>query len=588
MVCKAVINSFEMTTAKIGEIGDLLARACFPKPVVDQAVQVEYWENGKPKVYQRRWFILAAFCIGYFTWLFHSYRFGALYAEYALYYDQPNELQAPPYLGIDFLQILDSALVVVYYPIAGILVDNYGLRMMVIGAGVQALGCWWWYLSFHSFYSVVVSKFFSNLGSVCIASCLLRLANNWFAEDQRSLAVALGATLSTFGIAGILVIGPLFSTGPSEVNLDVRSCEEDKLVGFNVSLAIENHECPDVAADAFCCAAPTNIDGLNLFCAFWTTIHAIFTALVVKDTPPTPPSRAGIVRKGPTFKKALQIMFSRNNYVYLCIADFLCSGPPLVVMSTIDRIFPASVSDYSNISASLAFLFSVPAAALFSMYLSRTKEFFRCTATGYTVGFICWSLVTSFLFVGTKAADVFVLMLGVVAVICYVLWTVSVYELKLEYVFTPDYAIQGYVVSVDRTIINLAGLLYLAIIPPERYKGDAMEGREFTFIVGMISMFFGVCCVYAIRDKFAYLRKAYEEETNETVAEILNEDKVYSKAPEEKVKSMLEAKAESKLLAGSKRESSIRSVVQSVATNGKSKPPTVVPDKEEEEEHHSL
>ena len=137
-------------------------------------------------------------------------------------------------------------------------------------------------------------------------------------------------------------------------------------------------------------------------------------------------------------------------------------------------------------------------------------------------------IVTICVAIGTQGSEFVVLGVGAAALLCFVLWTVSVYELKMEYVFHPDYALQGYVVAVDRVIINLSSLIFVAAIPPERFSGERISGRLFTFLVGGFFMMIGVILVLTIRNKRAYLRIEYEKQ-KETASED-SEDK--NKNPE--------------------------------------------------------
>ena len=107
---------------------------------------------------------------------------------------------------------------------------------------------------------------------------------------------------------------------------------------------------------------------------------------MTRDSPPTPPSRSGRVLQGPGLRAALYQMFSHQNYSQICLADFLASGPPLVVFATVDRIFPASVSEYSSTAALIGTVISIPAAAILSRYLAKTSQFYETTVGGYTSG----------------------------------------------------------------------------------------------------------------------------------------------------------------------------------------------------------
>lgn len=492
--------------------GNSIQKALLPRPVVNQNVAIKYDEQRKPITYKQRWYVLIAFSIANFTWYFSAYRTTALISEFSAYYSQPNEFQGFPEVGIDFLIIFESFLLILFYPIGGMLVDKYGNQMMVYGAIGQAIGTWWWFLSFENYGSVIISKILSNMSGVVIASTLLRIANNWFGEGERAFAVAVGSLTGTFGGGAALVLTPLFIIGDNIINLNLISCRTEDLVEFGLNLSSLPKECNDIAEEAFCCSADTNIDGLNFFMAVFATIIAIFAFIVVKDAPPTPPTKSGNVRKGPSFMKAMKLMFSHRNYCQICLTDFFSSGPPIVLFATVDRIFPPAVSDFSTYVASAAFVVALPLGAWFSFRLARTKEFYELTTAGYVLGFIFWSIVTILVFIDTETADYAVIFVGSGAIVCYVLWTVAVYELKMEYVFSSVDAIQGYVIAIDRTIINLSATIFLAAIPPERYTGNLISGRQFTFSVGAIFMGLGTLLALTIPNKRLYLRKQYEEE----------------------------------------------------------------------------
>ena len=87
---------------------------------------------------------------------------------------------------------------------------------------------------------------------------------------------------------------------------------------------------------------------LNLVLAIVATVVMVFTLMVVQEAPPTPPSRAGLRKKGPSLWKGTKLMFTHRNYTQICIADFIMSGPPQVLFATLSRIFPPSVENLST------------------------------------------------------------------------------------------------------------------------------------------------------------------------------------------------------------------------------------------------
>ena len=128
---------------------------------------------------------------------------------------------------------------------------------------------------------------------------------------------------------------------------------------------------------------------------------------------------------------------------------------------------------------------------------------------------LAWFTVTICTAIATPASEYAILGVGFIALIFFVLWTISVYELKMEYVFNKDYSLAGYVVAVDRVILNLSSLIFVLAIPPERFIGDRVSGRLFTFLVGGLFMLIGVILVLTIRNKRKYLRMEFEQQKEE-------------------------------------------------------------------------
>ena len=147
--------------------------------------------------------------------------------------------------------------------------------MMILASILLAVANWWWYFAFTNFELVLLSKLLSSIGGALNNVCLLRISQNWFAENQRATAVAIAAVVSSLGAGGALVFGPLFENGDRIINLNIKSCEDDFILEFNETDVDGDIECNDDAEDSFCCATPTDIEGLNLSLAILSTILAV-------------------------------------------------------------------------------------------------------------------------------------------------------------------------------------------------------------------------------------------------------------------------------------------------------------------------
>lgn len=424
--------------------------------------------------------------------------------------------------------IFGALLLVAFYPIAGIFVDKYGLGVMPVGSTGLAIAAWWFLLAGPSYYGALTSRILGNMAGALNASSLLRLTNNWFPEGERPMAVAIGSMVATIGSGCALLYGPIFTSGVDLVNFNLKSCLGGDLVQETglTEEELAGQECAsigdDKAEELFCCVAETDIDALNLSIALIATAVAIYAIVVVRDAPVTPPSKAGTVRQGASVWESMKLLFARRNYNQICLADFFATGPVNLVFSTVDRIFPPSVSEYSTVAAAIGLFLAIPAAGFFARRLAKYSEFYELTAAGYTLAAVCFTVVALLMLIENEVTDVIILVTASVAIIFSVMWTVSVYELKIEYTFSPLYALQGYIVSTDRTIINFSSVAFLFAIPPERFNGKNLDGRQFSFLVSAFFVILGAILALTIKDKRSYLRQQYEKENRLSVANLMD------------------------------------------------------------------
>eukprot|EP00924_Labyrinthula_sp_SR-Ha-C_P008854 snap_masked-scaffold_2-processed-gene-4.28-mRNA-1 protein AED:1.00 eAED:1.00 QI:0/0/0/0/1/1/2/0/240 len=219
------------------------------------------------KAETHRWFVLLSLFLLYFFWVFEATRTVPLTAEYALFFQTTNEVQFvntfPFISGVDCFVTLESFLVLIFYPLSGYIVDNYGLIVLKLGALGFVFSTWIWFLADNNFNWALFSKFISSFAGTLSISALLRLSNQWFPSNQRALAVALGAMAGVFGAGGALIVFPGMTDSEPLINFQLESCEKKfreeffyenpELVNLtNIDVTNLEFDCPE-RADELCC-----------------------------------------------------------------------------------------------------------------------------------------------------------------------------------------------------------------------------------------------------------------------------------------------------------------------------------------------
>ena len=150
-----------------------------------------------------------------------------------------------------------------------------------------------------------------------------------------------------------------------------------------------------------------------------------------------------------------------------------------------------------------------------------------------------WIVATLCIFVSTDETAIILLITACSALVCVILWTVAVYELKIEYVFSAENALQGYVVGMDRAIVSSSSLVFLAAVPPERIPSGPLRGGRLTFFGGALAFAFGTFLVYIIKHKRRYKREEFETRTDAVVSDLDDVNEVFLKhEPENQVETI--------------------------------------------------
>jgi hypothetical protein len=450
-----------------------------------------------------------------FAWNLSGSRFTAIVPSYAFYHNTTNQVSAPPGWGIDSWTIVENAILLVSYLPCAYAIDRWGLKMMVVGTFFVMVSSWLWVAAGTSIVGVLLARTLGSLFGPLISASLLAVSNRWFAPHERAKATAVGSLVNVLGAGAALVLSPMFATSKEqEVELTLKSCASDAVSAGTAEryrdarangTALPCTGDDQAAFDQFCCYLPVDVPLLNWVMVALPTLAFVFSALSVRNAPPTPPAPSGGKSGAVGAAKALRILFGNQRFSKLSLADFLVSGPPLVLFAAISRAFPSQVADYAFLASAAGIVLSLPTAMVVAHYLDKTGWYWGFTMAGYLAGTVFWCVATVCFWSGTTAGAFAFMACSVLAIISYVAWQTSVYECKLEYVFDPAVTLEGWVVGTDRIIINLSGLVFLASIPPERVGGSLNM-----YLIGCGIMAIGLLPALWIRDKYNYKRVAFD------------------------------------------------------------------------------
>ena len=112
---------------------------------------------------------------------------------------------------------------------------------------------------------------------------------------------------------------------------------------------------------------------------------------------------------------------------------------------------------------------AIPACIAVGYYLDKHHTYWRTTFGAYVTGTTLWLLASIGYSAGGLGGGVVVIVCGAMAASSYIVWQVSGFELKLEWGFKPELNLEGAITSFDRILLNLSSLIFVAVIPPERW-----------------------------------------------------------------------------------------------------------------------
>lgn len=437
----------------------------------------------------------------------------SIVASYAKYHNIPNEVSAPPKGGVDMFTISFEVGSILSYIPSSYIIDKFGISFIILGSFMCSVANWIWYVAGKNTHLVVFANFVLGMFGSMIAVGLLAITNRWFKPDERTKATAFGNLMCNFG--GFLgIIMPIFLRKQVDHVIDssLLSCNVSKLNDvfpfykgdeFKVSCDGDYGK----AKDLFCCYLPVDIPKLNFILALISTCTFIFTFLTVRNLPPVPPAPSGKYKTHKGFFKSLRSVFQRRNALVLTISELIMVGPPFLIINTLSRIVPSTVSRFAIPAVLGGFTLAFPVTLYVAHLVDKTKYYFSVVLVTFISSAVLW-LCMSLSRISDSLLDSYVFTAFLIlALISYVVFEAPVYELKLEYAFDEDLSVEGAVIATDKTATSISNFFFVSLLSPERVRSSANS-----IFIGCAVLFFGCSVLIFLKNPYDYNRLRYDKE----------------------------------------------------------------------------
>eukprot|EP01114_Cavostelium_apophysatum_P015978 TRINITY_DN4470_c0_g1_i2.p1 TRINITY_DN4470_c0_g1~~TRINITY_DN4470_c0_g1_i2.p1 ORF type:complete len:481 (+),score=61.94 TRINITY_DN4470_c0_g1_i2:51-1493(+) len=266
----------------------------------------EHPEQPKFQVTWKRWVQLGAFSFisicNAITWI----TFSPISDEVKDYWN----------VSITWVNMLSLVFMIAYVPfvfVASYALDHRGLRFgLLIGAFLTALGTWIRCVGKWNFYATFVGQTLCAIGQPFILNAPPKLAQNWFPDNQRTIATTISSVANPIGVGLGFLLPPLIVTEPSDIPV---------MLVAEAGLA--------------------------------TAILLICSALL-KDKPEFPPSLSATTTREENYGKSMKLLFTDKNFWVLLLEFGLGLGAFNTIATVVNQLvipFHYSNDDSGNLGA---------------------------------------------------------------------------------------------------------------------------------------------------------------------------------------------------------------------------------------------
>ncbi|XP_022919007.1 uncharacterized MFS-type transporter C09D4.1-like [Onthophagus taurus] len=312
------------------------------------------------KTYKIRWLILILFVL-------YSASNSLQWIQYSIIANVIVKFFDVSSVAVDWTSMIFMILYIPFVFPASMILDKFGLRKTVLlGTIGTTIGTWIKVASIRPdlFWVSFLGQSVVALSQVCILSVPARLAAAWFGPTQVSSACSIGVFGNQLGIA----------------------------LGFLIP--------PWVVSDGTTDEVTSGLYKLFIGTAIFSSAITICTFLLFKDTPPTPPSMAEVLKKtesDTSFKASLIALGSNRNFILLILGYGINVGIFYAISTLLNQIilnyYPGNAVDAGQIGV-LIVLAGMVGSVVCGVVLDKTRKYKETTLAVYILSLIAMVLFT--------------------------------------------------------------------------------------------------------------------------------------------------------------------------------------------------
>jgi len=342
-----------------------------------------------PKVYLRRWAVLASYCLLTMSNLASWFSFSAISNIIQRYYG--INLVQVNWLAMAFSTVSIFLMIPSYH-----LLERIGLGMIMILAGfLNALGCC---VKYAGYSKPTIGYLLLLIGSILCAiatSAFLflpsKIAATWFGEKERATAIAIAVSADSFGMA----LGYFL---PTSIVKNKSSLEE-------------------VGAD---------IGTLLLSSAVEASVIFIIICITIKDQPQTPPNyseskKLSINAQSHSAISGYKILLRNKHFLTILNIHGILFSIESIFLVALNELLIGKFPGYERqigIMASVGLILSIPTSFLVGILLDRTHTFKRVTLVTTGLCSLLTALLSILFYINVRFYFLFATYLAIVAVSC--------------------------------------------------------------------------------------------------------------------------------------------------------------------------